>query len=439
MKTRLICILLFSTLTLAAQQSSKEELEKKRKAALAEIEATTQLLNENKKTTSNAINLLNLRSKQIQARREVIVLLNKEIQSIDEEIHRKEVNVKTLERELKVKKDSYSESLRKMYSHKNNQDKLLFVLSAQNISQSYRRILYLREYSNWQKQKAEDIIDKHKRVEEEKTELLQTKEEKLALLEGKIKEEDKLKEEEDSYKIEIQDLKKEQKTLLSELNKKKKEAEALNREIDKIIAEEIARAERAERAARATAEAQALALAKKKNEKKAKTTTSPSNEVHQVEEVKKEPEAPVISKENTILSLDFEKNKGRLPSPIKGNYTIVKHFGLVKHADLQYVTTTNHGIDLQTSAGNMACSVFDGEVLSIFKVPGFGTANVIILHGNYMTIYANLSEVNIQKGDKVKTGQIIGKIATDPGNGTILHFEIRHKETKLDPEYWLAR
>jgi septal ring factor EnvC (AmiA/AmiB activator) len=291
-------------------------------------------------------------------------------------------------------------------------DKILFILSADNFAQSYRRLRYLKEYAAWQKLQAGEIIDKQKDLVLKKGQLAQSRRDKMTLLKDRENETLKLKHEEDSQKIEISNLKKQEKTLQTELDQKKKQAQELNRQIEKAIAEEIAKAEK---------DAQKDAASNKKETRVAETKGGYA-----------------MTKAEKELSSNFADNKGKLPYPLKGKYQIIGHFGQQQHQDLKYVKTNNNGIDIQTASSTDALSVFDGEVTRIFVVAGYNNS-VIVRHGNYLTVYSNLSEVYIKAGTKVKTGQSIGKIFTDTedNNSTILHFEIWKERDKLNPEVWL--
>ncbi|MCC8171111.1 MAG: peptidoglycan DD-metalloendopeptidase family protein [Parabacteroides sp.] len=408
-----------------AQNSAKvKELERQRKKALEEIEMTNQLLSETKRTTENSLNRLNLLSQQILSRRRVINLLNQEIGALNTQIRRQNQEIEKLGKELKEKQANYAKSARGLYKRRSSQDKLLFILSAESFSQAMRRMRYLREYADWQKRQAALITEQRKEITRKQEALRKTLGEKQALLATRETETEKLQTEEISRKEEVQQLNKKQRDLQAVLKKKKNQADALNRQIEKQIADEIARAER-ERAAR---EAKRRAAAKKN-----KTP----------EELPEERMAAVkggyaMTKEERKLSDDFAGNRGRLPFPVSGRYTVVSRFGEQQHQELKYVRMNNNGIDLQVQPGTEARTVFNGVVTRVFVVPGYNNS-VIIRHGNYLTVYANLSEVYVKAGDKVTTRQPIGRIFSDSedGNTTILHFQLWKEKTKLNPLPWL--
>ena len=406
-----------------AQNSAKvRALEKQRKAALAEIEMTNQLLEETQKTTRNSLNRLNLLAKQIKSRKQVISLLNQEITEIDKQIVESRRTISLLEKELNTKRKNYGKSVQSMYKRRSSQDKLLFILSADNFAQSIRRMRYLREYAGWQKKQAAEIVDKQKEIEGKQKALEKTRQEKRSLLGAREEENRKLQSEESNQKKEVQQLNKKQKQLKADLKKKKKQADALNRQIEKQIAEEGARAEAKARAAR------------EKGNTSKKRTEGGSGE----ERIAATKGGYAMTKAEKKLSEDFASNKGRLPYPLVGRYTIVSSFGEQQHQELKYVRTNNNGIDIQTTPGTDARAVFKGEVTRVFVVPGYNNS-VIVRHGNYLTVYSNLSQVYVKAGDKVDTRQAIGRIFTDTedGNATILHFQLWKERTKLNPKPWL--
>ena len=251
----------------------------------------------------------------------------------------------------------------------------------------------------------------------------------------------KLQTEESSQKEEVQQLNRKQKQLQADLKKKKQQADALNRQIEKQIAEEIARAEAEAKAAReraARAERNRLAREKAAASGKKVPETKPETEPVREERVADTKGGYAMTKAEKRLSDDFASNKGRLPYPVSGRHTIVAAFGEQQHQELKYVRTNNSGIDIQTAPGTDARAVFNGEVTRVFVVPGYNNS-VIVRHGNYLTVYSNLSQVYVKAGDKVSTRQAIGKIFTDTedGNATILHFQLWKEKTKLNPAPWL--
>ena len=416
-----LIILLGWTCYAIGQNSARvRELEQQRKEALADIKRTSLLLDQTQKTTKDYLQRLNLLSQRILSRKKVISLLGQEIAAIDEQTEGMEKQIRRLEGELKEKQQNYGKSVRSMYRRHSSQDKLLFILSADNFAQSLRRLRYLREYAAWQKKLAADITDKQSEITQKRNELIQTRKEKLALRSEQEQEQHKLQTEEANQQKEVKELNKKKSELQAQLRKKRKQAQQLDRMIEQQIAKEIAEAE-----AKARAERERLAKANK----------GKATDTERKADVKG---GYAMTKVERALSANFAGNRGRLPYPVTGSHTIVASFGEQQHEELKYVRTNNNGIDILTSPGADARAVFNGEVTRIFVVPGFNNS-VIVRHGNYLTVYSNLSQVYVKAGDKVSTRQAIGKIFSDAedGNSTVLHFQLWKEKTKLNPEPWL--
>lgn len=424
-----LSILLLFSLSVAAQNSARvKQLERQRKEALAEIDETDKLLKETTRTAKNSLNRLNLLSGQLLNRKKVLSILTQEMDAIDKQIETTRGEIRTLENELNTKRENYKKSVQTIHKRRTSQDKLLFILSADNFSQSMRRMRYLREYGNWQKNQAVEIIEKQKEIELKQKELQKTRSEKQALAQVREQERNKLQQQESTQKVEVQQLNKKQKELQAELRKKRQQAAALNKQIEKLIAEEIARAEAEAREAERKRKAAAAKGGKK----------DPAQESEKrVAETKG---GYAMTQAEQKLSSNFASNRGRLPAPVNRKYTIVAFFGEQQHQELKNVRTNNNGIDLQVSPGTDAQAVFNGEVTRVFVVPGYNNS-VIVRHGNYLTVYSNLSQVYVKQGDKVSTRQALGRIFTDTedSNSTILHFQLWKERTKLNPAPWISR
>jgi septal ring factor EnvC (AmiA/AmiB activator) len=377
---------------------------------LASIEETNRLLQENTRTVSNALNRLNLLIQQISSRRRMIQLLNQEISAMENEIRSKEQQIRTLERDLETKKQQYATSVRKMYLQKNNQDLLLFILSSKSFAQSYHRIMYLRAYSGWRKNQAEEIVEKQESINRERDQLIAQRNNRQSLLNTRQTEENQLRREEGTRQAEVRTLERNNRQLRDELAVKQRQANALNQQIQRIIAEEVRMAQQAAR------------------------TEGGTNRAAEVRG------GYAMTESERALSASFAENRGRLPFPLTGSYRVVSNFGVNRHRELSRVVVNNNGIDIETTAGNDARAIFNGVISRIFTLPGYNNS-IIVRHGNYLTLYSNLDQVYVRQGDRVSTGQPLGKIYTDreKGNSTLLHFEIWREQTKLDPMVWIRR
>ena len=395
-----------------AQNSSKvKDLEKRRLSMLKEIETTTTLLNSTSKDAKSQLSRINLLIKQIDTRNAVILILNDEVKVIEKEIVALASEIEKLQREYEDKQQQYGKALRTMQTRRSSQDKILFVLSAESLSQSFRRLRYLKEYSVWQRLQAQGIKEKQLELGKKRQELEQTKASKAKLLAQREEEASNLKKEEKEKQESLKGLQKQEKTLRTQLANQKKKANELNRQIEKQIALEIEAAEKARKAEGAG------------SERKSATAGGYA-----------------MTEQERKLSGSFEKNQGILPFPVSGSSTIVGRFGQQQHRELRHVQTNSNGIDIQTLKGAEAKSVFNGVVTKVFAVQGYCSA-VIVRHGNYLTIYSNLDKVYVKANDKVSTGQAIGHIFADEeqGGSSILHFEIWKERTKLDPQQWIKR
>jgi len=406
-----------------AQTAKIKELEKQRKDALREISNTDQLLRDSKKSTTNLLDRIKLISNQIFSRQKVLGLLEQEVTGISSEQLLIEKEVAALELELKSKQESYAKAIDAMQRNKQNENKLLFVLSGKSLTESYRRIRYLREYSEWRSKQADEIKEKSATLRERREALTKVRAEKVTLISLRASEQENLKKEETNYQQEVNEAQQKQKDLQKILEQKRKQAEALDRQIAKLIAEEVARQEReAKRKAEEKARAEA---AKNKTRVRPsdtrRTTTAP---------------APKLTPENITLSNNFASNKGKLPYPISGNYTITTRFGTHQHSKWN-VTTSSSGIDIRSQAGADAKAVFNGEVTYVAAIPGYNTC-IIVRHGNYYSFYGNIQSIYIKQGDTVKTGQSLGKVYTDPDTGySQIHFQLWQGTNKMNPEPWL--
>lgn len=419
MKRLLLFIMILASITSFAQKTSKvKELERQRKATLLEINNTSKLLNDMGKSTANLLTRIKLIASQISSRQKVVELLSGEIEGLSAEQKRVESEIVILESELKEKQKSYAKAVDGMLRNRQNDNKLLFVLSGKSLTESYRRLRYLREYSEWRSTQASEIKEKNNTLKTKREELIKMKAGKQALLSQRTSEQSNLKQEETSYQQEVGEAQAKQKDLQKILSQKRTQAAALDKQIEKLIAEEIARQEReAARKARERAAAAAANSGTPKGTSKAPVVV------------------PKASPEDVKLSSNFALNKGKLPSPITGNYVISSRYGIHRHS--KYVETSNDGIDIQSQSGADARAVFEGDVVTVMAFPGYNYG-VIIRHGNYFTFYANIQSVYVKQGDKVKTGQTIGKVYTDPDTNTSeLHFQVRNGNAKMNPESWI--
>ena len=419
----LLCLACLFVWNASAQTTQKiKELENQRNELQQQIAESETLLRSTKKDVKSQLDNLALINGQIADRKKYINAIEQDVKSLNNEINALLRQLKTLQRDLKDKKDKYESSVQYMYRNKSIHEKLLFIFSAENLSQTYRRLRYVREYANFQRLQAVEIERKQKQVNAKKAELEVTRGAKEKLLKEGEAEKKKLEKQEKEKQGILNGLKRKQRGIQSEINKKRRSANKLNAQIDRLIEQEIEKArKRAEEEARKTSAKEG----KKPIEKPVSKQPVQKGTVDKFR----------MNSEDRQLSGTFESNKGRLPMPITGPYVIVGRYG--QYAVTKNVRLDNKGIDIRGKEGAKARAVFDGEVSAIFKYNGL--SNVLVRHGNYISVYCNLSSVSVAKGSKVKAREEIGVVHKDASGNAVLHFQLRKETTKLNPEVWLGR
>ena len=419
----LLCLACLFVWNASAQTTQKiKELENQRNELQQQIAESETLLRSTKKDVKSQLDNLALINGQIADRKKYINAIEQDVKSLNNEINALLRQLKTLQRDLKDKKDKYESSVQYMYRNKSIHEKLLFIFSAENLSQTYRRLRYVREYANFQRLQAVEIERKQKQVNAKKAELEVTRGAKEKLLKEGEAEKKKLEKQEKEKQGILHGLKRKQRGIQSEINKKRRSANKLNAQIDRLIEQEIEKArKRAEEEARKTSAKEG----KKPTEKPVSKQPVQKGTVDKFR----------MNSEDRQLSGTFESNKGRLPMPITGPYVIVGRYG--QYAVAKNVRLDNKGIDIRGKEGAKARAVFDGEVSAIFKYNGL--SNVLVRHGNYISVYCNLSSVSVAKGSKVKAREEIGVVQKDASGNAVLHFQLRKETTKLNPELWLGR
>ena len=422
-------------LPLCAQSNKMiKELESKRGALQKQIAESETLLKTTKKDVGSQLNGLAALTGQIEERKRYILSINNDMETIDRELSKLERQLVRLQSDLKDKKKKYEASVQYLYKNRSAQNKLLFILSAKNFSQIYRRLRYVREYADFQRLQGEEILKKQEQVNRKREELQDVKRAKADLLKERELEKEKLEAQEKEKKTLVANLQKKQRSLQNELNKKRKEAAQLNARIDRLIAEEIEKARK-----RAAEEARKEAAARKKAGGQASKGTSATSTTGSGTRKAAPLEAYTMNKEDRELSGSFVSNRGKLPMPVTGPYIITSRYGQYSVEGLRNVKLDNKGIDIQGKPGAQARAIFNGKVAAVFQLNGL--FNVLVRHGNYISVYCNLSSASVKTGDTVTTRQTIGQIFSDAAdNGrTVLHFQLRKEKEKLNPELWLGR
>lgn len=424
-KILLLLMVCFFVEGMFAQSTKKiKELESRRNELQQQIAESESLLQSTKKDVKSQLDNLALLNGQIADRKKYLNAIERDVKSLNNEISSLQRQLNGLQKELKDKKQKYEASVKYMYRNKSVHEKLMFIFSAENLTQTYRRMRYVKEYSNYQRLQAIEIERKQKQVETKKAELETTRSAKEKLLKQGEAEKQKLEKQEKDRQAILNGLKRKQRGIQNEIRQKRNSAQKLNSQIDRLIEQEI---EKARKRAEAEARRKGNAAESGKTEKAKSSGTVKQGTVEKFN----------MNTEDRQLSGSFERNKGILPMPITGPYVIVSHYGQYKVDGLKNVKLDNKGIDIKGKAGAKARAIFDGEVSAIFKYNGLN--NVLVRHGNYISVYCNLSSVSVSKGSKVKTRSELGTIHKDASGNAVLHFQLRKETTKLNPEVWLGR
>ena len=409
---------------------SKKQLQSEISSLQKEIATANQLLKKTKKDKEMTLNEVNLLDKKIKQREQLIKAYNEQIAVLDEEINAGQSNIKTLNSDLSKLRKEYAKMLTFANKNRSHYDKLGFVFASKDFNQAFRRLRYIREFSDARKIKMDQIASTERRISGEVEASQQAREEQAALLKDEKNQQDALKKEKEELNGQVAKLKKKEGNLQQDIKNKQQQTQKLQKAIDDIIAEEIRKANaEAERKRKEEAKKKAAA---NKDKGKTTTTTTPSTAAPSKEK------GMALTPEEKTLSSSFVSNKGKLPWPVERG-VIASSYG--KHASVvsSKVTVTNNGIDIATTEGAKARAVFDGEVASVAKLVGSNTV-VIIRHGEYFTVYSNLENVTVKRGDKVKTKQNIGTVHTNKNeNKTELHFELLKEQSRQNPANWLSK
>lgn len=429
-----ILVIIFSLMTsiFTLQAQTVKELENQRKQTLQRLETTSKMLNETKKSQRSSLTKLTIISKNINERKVLIKNISTEIGQLNTEMQHLDQEKRVLENKLTSLKSDYVKLVQEAHIKRSMYAKIMFVLSSKTFDQSYRRLRYLQEYTDYRKEQVLEIEKVKVQIAQKNDSLNKNKSTKVDVVKQKVTEAKKLTKDEQQEKVLLTDLQKKEKKLHDDLKVQQKKANDLNRKIEAIIAAEIRKAE----AKRAAAERKRLADESRskgsttKYETKTRTSNKPSSSSSL--------SVSTLTKEETLLSGDFQRNIGRLPWPTTNGF-IRGHYGIQPHPVLKYVTTNNKGIYIQTPAGSTARAVFEGIVTQSFDIQG--SHGVIIQHGNYRTVYANLTQIFVHEGERVTAKQTLGRIYTDSENDnkTELYFQVYKDRNTQNPESWLTR
>lgn len=389
MRHIVILVLLSLVLCPAWAADSVKDLQKQQKKLQQDIENTNKMLKQTKKDEKATLNKLQLIGENIKTQKKLINTLDNEITALNREMTALSNTRDSLQGVLEGYKADYAQMVRQSHYARLQQSPLLFLMSSDSFQQLARRARYLQEFAHFRQQQVARIEYAQAEIDTQNELLQENKNDKQTALSTRKREQENLKRDERKQQNMLTQLKSKEKDLSKQLQQKQKKVAELNKKIDDMIRQQAA---------------------------------SKSS----------------LTKEQQLVAGGFEANKGRLPWPVEKGL-ISGHFGKQQHPVYQHVTMDNKGIYLQTVAGSKARAVYKGEVTSCFMIAN--TYAVIVQHGNYRTVYSNLSKLNVKQGDKVETKQAIGTIFTDPEQDqkTELYFQIYKDRDILNPELWIAK
>ncbi|MBU1009486.1 MAG: peptidoglycan DD-metalloendopeptidase family protein [Bacteroidetes bacterium] len=402
-KPSLLILLLLCLRLSGFAQDRKAELESNKQRLEEEISFTSKLIGETRESKNSTLGELQILNARIGKQESLIATIQKQMLQLEEQSRRSETELRRLETNLKQMKEEYARMIYFAYKNRNSYNKLVFLFAAEDFNQAYERLKYFQQYAVFRQNQITKIEETQAKIKDKLSQLEQEKNQKQLLFEDERKAQINLNTERSKKDKVVSQLSQKENQLKQSLRQKEKEAQQLQRAIEQIIAEEIRLA------------------SERKGEK-----------------VNKEDRLLELTPEELELSNSFALNRGKLPWPTERGI-ISARFGEQPHPVLKKVTINNNGIDIATARGSDARVVFDGVVVSTNRITNTNYA-VIVRHGDYFSVYSNLEEVYVKRGDKVKTKELVGRIHTDKNESkTEVHFELWKGRMILDPDLWLAR
>jgi septal ring factor EnvC (AmiA/AmiB activator) len=383
-----------------AQSEQQKELEKRRQEILKEISQINSFLFSNKKETQSVLQQVQSLDIKIKARQKLIDITNQQANLLNRDIRRNEQKIKDLTYELSLLKSDYADMIRKAYKSKSDQSRLMFLLSSDNFLQAYKRLQYMKQYTNYRKTQGIEIQDKTVELNKVNEDLAKQVAVKEVLIKENLDAQALLLTEKKEQEGLVKNLRKKERSFANEIKKKQQEVDRIDKQIQKLIRDAIAASNKASG-----------------NTGSAKFSLTP---------------------EAKILADNFVSNKGNLPWPIEKGL-LVLGFGKQPHPYVKNVFINSNGVRIATEEGAKARAIFEGEVLEIQVISG-ANKNVLIQHGNYISVYSNLGKVYVKKGEKIKIYQEIGEVFTNKStNETVLKFSIFRDSDPQNPADWIYR
>ena len=438
-----------------------QRLEQERKQLLRSIEASDKKLQQLRRDTRSEEQTLRTVQAQVAQRRQVVAVLGSEVTGLQARIDTLSGHIGRLHRREGALLLRFRAALMQLQRIDTHVDPMLFVLSSKDPAEARQRQRFLSRYSTAVREASLALRATRSEIEATKAEVGRTHSEKEQLLSLREAEKKKLEVEEQQRSAQVKTLQGKQQILAQDLSKQQRKVEDLDRKIQAQVEAEILAAQRraAELQRRREEALRRREEARRRQAQRAesptppppsrpsrdKGTTPPPPPPPPAEDEPEErraatPGGYAMDANERALASSFAQNKGRLPSPIRGSYSILRTFGVHQHSEHSRVQVNSSGVDFGLNGDSRAYAVFSGVVSRVFMIPGYGTA-VILRHGNYLTVYANLSSVAVSTGSRVSTGQSIGSVGASPdgSSGRLLHFQLWHERSKLNPLAWIRR
>ncbi|ABQ04100.1 murein hydrolase activator EnvC family protein [Flavobacterium johnsoniae] len=412
-KFLLSLIFVCATTFVWAQDSQQEKLEQRKAQILQEIKDNEKMLQSVRKKEKSAVNEYLIQANKIKLKEKLINTTAKQEKVLSNDMYINQVQVNKLKKELAVLKEDYAKMILKSYKSRSEQSRAMFILSSESFLQAYKRAQYLKQYTNFRKNQGLEIQEKTAQLVDFNAKLDGQRKVKKKIIAENEKEKQSLEVEKKEQQKLVNSIKKDKNRIAADIKAKQSESKRIDRQIDRLIREAIAEANR-------------KAAAEKAKENPGSTAAK----------------APVSSSkiamtpEDKVLAADFKANRGRLPWPVEKGF-ISLGYGDQPHPLHPSITVHNSGVEITTEDGASARAVFAGEVSKVIVLSPVNKA-VVIQHGDFFTVYQNLSSVSVSQGDKVSIKQNIGKVRTSGDTGkTIIKFLILQNTTNSDPENWL--
>ena len=384
-----------------AQTNEQKALEAKREQLQKEIKSINRLLFAEKKEKGNVLEQMEALAQKINVRQQLINVTNQQSNLLNRQINTNIRNISKLRDDLETLKDDYATMIQKSYQNKSQQSRLMFLLSSENFFQAFKRLQYLKQYTQYRKEQGEQIVVKTDELTQLNRDLTDQRKVKDQLIAENLVAKNELQKERADQQVLLASIRKNENKYTAAIDKKRQEARKIDQQIDALIRSAIAA-----------------------SNKKAGGSTNSSKFV--------------LTPEATIVANNFSANKGKLDWPVERGI-VSRGFGVYNDAVYPGIKHQNNGVIIATDEGSKARSIFEGEVIGIMAVPG-GNMGVQIKHGNYISTYYNLSKLYVKKGDRVARKEELGEIYTNRSNGqTQLKFYLYQDANRLNPEDWIYR